>query len=199
MPDKYLIVGLGNPGREYRASRHNVGFMALDGMARRFGGAFTRRQANALYAARRLAGAPVVLAKPQSYMNLSGRSVASLLKFYDLPLVRLLVIFDEIDLPLGALRLRPQGGTAGHRGMQSIVETLGSQDFPRLRIGVGRPPGRMEAAAYVLQDFDQADWPLVESTLKRAGDAVEVFVTEGIEAAMNRFNARMADEDETAG
>jgi PTH1 family peptidyl-tRNA hydrolase len=199
MPDKFLVVGLGNPGREYRANRHNVGFMAVDRLAQQMGLAFTRRQADALYSAGRLASTPVVLAKPQLFMNLSGRPVASLLNFHAVPLERLLVIFDDLDLPLGTLRLRPEGGTAGHRGMESITATLGTQAFPRLRFGIGRPPGRMDAAAYVLQDFGDDDRPFVEASLDRATNAVEVFVREGIVTAMNRFNPQedAADEKQT--
>jgi PTH1 family peptidyl-tRNA hydrolase len=189
MADRYLIVGLGNPGREYRGSRHNAGFMVVDALAARLGQAFTRRQADALYATGQIGAWPVVLAKPQRYMNLSGRPVASLLKFYNLPLEHLLVVFDEIDLPLGTLRLRPEGGTAGHRGMQSIVDALGTQAFPRLRLGVGRPPGRKAAASHVLQDFGEDEQPVVDEALDRAVAAVEAFVQEGITAAMNRFNA----------
>jgi PTH1 family peptidyl-tRNA hydrolase len=188
--EKYLIAGLGNPGREYRDSRHNVGFMVLDRLAQGMGLAFTRRQADALYATGRLGGQPVVLAKPQRYVNLSGRPVASLLRFHDIPPERLLVAFDELDLPLGALRLRPEGGTSGHRGMQSIVEALGTQAFPRLRFGIGRPPGRMDPAAYVLQVFAEDELPLADEMIGRAVEAIRVFVTEGIAPAMNRYNTR---------
>lgn len=195
MSAKFLIVGLGNPGREYRENRHNVGFMTLDSLARKMSLAFTRRQSDALYAAGRLADAPIILAKPQWYMNLSGRSVASLVKFHDIPLERLIVIFDELDLPLGTLRLRPEGGTSGHHGMESIVEALGTQAFPRLRFGIGRPPGRMDGAAYVLQDFGADERPIVEATITRAVEAVETFLTEGIVTAMNRFNAGASEAD----
>jgi len=186
--DKFLIAGLGNPGREYRNNRHNAGFMVLDELAARLGEKFTRRQSDSLYITGRLAGASVVLAKPQRYMNLSGRPVASLVRFYDVPLDHLLVVFDELDLPLGALRLRPEGGTSGHRGMESIVEALGTQAFPRLRVGIGRPPGRKGAASHVLEDFDEEELPFVDSALERAAAAVECFVSEGIVPAMNRFN-----------
>ncbi|MBI3760244.1 MAG: aminoacyl-tRNA hydrolase [Chloroflexi bacterium] len=195
MPDKYLIVGLGNPGREYRENRHNVGFMTLDRLAQELGLAFTRRQSDALYAAGRMGDIPLVLAKPQRYMNRSGRPVASLLKFHEIPLARLLVIFDELDLPLGTIRLRPEGGTSGHHGMESIVEALGTQIVPRLRFGIGRPPGRMDGAAYVLQDFGADEKPIVEATIARAAEAVEAFVKEGIVAAMNRFNAGTSEAD----
>jgi PTH1 family peptidyl-tRNA hydrolase len=188
--EKFLIVGLGNPGREYRANRHNVGFMTLDRLAAKLGLAFTRRQSDALYTSGRLQGRPVVLAKPQRFMNLSGGPVASLVRFHNIAQERFIVVFDELDLPLGTLRLRPEGGTAGHRGMQSLVEALGTQDFPRLRFGIGRPPGRKDAAAHVLEDFNRDELPLVEATLDRAVEALETFVTEGIVPAMNRFNAR---------
>lgn len=201
--EKYLIVGLGNPGREYRANRHNVGFMTLDRLAAKLGLVFTRRQSDALYATGRLApppsalsqgagqaGAPVVLAKPQRYMNLSGGPTASLVRFHGVSLERLMLVFDELDLPLGTLRMRPEGGTSGHRGMQSVVQALGTQAFPRLRVGIGRPPGRKDAAAHVLEDFDEDELPLLEATLDRAALALETFVAEGIAAAMNRFNAR---------
>jgi peptidyl-tRNA hydrolase, PTH1 family len=187
--EKFLIVGLGNPGREYRANRHNVGFMTLDRLAAKLGLAFTRRQSDALYTSGRLGGRPVVLAKPQRFMNLSGGPVASLVRFHNIAQERFIVVFDELDLPLGTLRLRPAGGTAGHRGMRSVVEALGTQDFPRLRFGIGRPPGRKDAAAHVLEDFNQDELPLVEVTLDRAVEALETFVTEGIVQAMNRFNA----------
>ena len=197
MPDRFLIVGLGNPGREYRENRHNVGFMALDRLAKEMGGAFTRRQSEALYLAGSLASRPVVLAKPQTYMNLSGRPVAALLRFHDIPLERLLVIFDDLDLPLGTIRLRPEGGTAGHRGMEAIVESLGTNAFPRLRFGISRPPGRMEAAAYVLQDFDEDEKPVAEAALERTTEAVAVFLKDGIVTAMNGFNgtANLTDEE----
>jgi PTH1 family peptidyl-tRNA hydrolase len=188
--EKFLIAGLGNPGREYRANRHNAGFMALDRLAGEMGLAFTRRQADALYATGRLEDRPVVLAKPQLYMNLSGRPVAALLRFHAVPLERLLVVVDELDLPLGTLRLRPEGGTAGHKGMQSIAEALGTQAFPRLRFGIGRPPGLKQGAGYVLKNFGRDEEELADVTLARAVEAIRLFVREGIEAAMNRYNAR---------
>jgi PTH1 family peptidyl-tRNA hydrolase len=192
---KYLIVGLGNPGREYRVSRHNAGFLVVDRLAHEMGQAFTRRQADALYVTGRLEDRPVVLAKPQRYMNLSGGPVASLVRFHEIPPERLLIVFDELDLPLGTLRLRPEGGTSGHRGMASIVEALGTQAFPRLRFGIGRPPGQRQAVNYVLQTFSRDEEELAEATLERAAEAVKTFLREGIVAAMNRYNARDADED----
>ncbi len=191
---KFLIVGLGNPGREYARNRHNVGFMAVDRLAKAHNTAFTRRQSKALITSIRIGEASVVLAKPQTFMNLSGDSVASLVKFYDVPLDQLLVCFDDLDLPVGAIRLRAEGGSAGQNGMKSIIQHLGTQNFPRLRLGIGRPPGRMDPAAYVLQDFKDFDAEVMDMTLDKAAQAIETFVKEGIVAAMNKFNGS-ADND----
>ncbi len=189
MADRYLIVGLGNPGREYRANRHNAGFMLLDRLAERHKWmGFTKRQGKALITTGLLGQASLVLAKPQTFMNLSGEAVSSLLHFYDLPLERLLVVVDEIDLPLGTLRLRPDGGSAGHNGLRSIIEQLGTEVFPRLRLGVGRPSGVKAAAGYVLRDFRGEELEIMTLTLDKAADAVECFVREGLVTAMNRFN-----------
>ncbi len=189
MADRYLIVGLGNPGREYRANRHNAGFMLLDRLVERHKWmAFTKRQGKALITTATLGQSALVLAKPQTFMNLSGEAVSPLLRFYDLPLERLLVIVDEIDLPLGTLRLRPDGGSAGHNGMRSIIEQLGTETFPRLRLGVGRPSGVKAAAGYVLKDFRGEDLESMNLTLDKAADTVECFVRDGIITAMNRFN-----------
>jgi PTH1 family peptidyl-tRNA hydrolase len=187
--DKFLIVGLGNPGREHRANRHNVGFMTLDLTVERHKlMGFTKKQGKALVTSGRVAEKPVVLAKPQTYMNLSGEAVGSLLRFYDIPLEQLLVCYDDLDLPVGTLRLRPDGGSAGQNGVKSIIQHLNTEKFPRLRIGIGRPPGRMDAAAYVLQDFRGDDAEIMDTTLARAVDALECFLQDGVVAAMNRFN-----------
>jgi PTH1 family peptidyl-tRNA hydrolase len=187
----FLIVGLGNPGREYRATRHNIGFMCLDRLASRLETTFTRVESRALVAKAAYQSNRLVLAKPQTYMNLSGQAVSALARFYKVPLEHLLVTYDEVDLPLGTLRLRPGGGSAGQKGMQSIIERLGSQDFPRLRLGLGRPPGRMEAASYVLQEFHPGEVELLGTTLERAVDAILTFVTEDLVTAMNRYNGTM--------
>lgn len=190
---RYLLVGLGNPGREYRLNRHNAGFMLLDRLVERHGlPAFTRRQGKALITTGSLAGEAVVLAKPQTYMNLSGEAVAPLVRFYQVPLERLLVCFDDIDLPVGTLRLRAEGGSSGQGGMKSVIQHLGTEAFPRLRLGVGRPPGVKTAANYVLKDLRGEELELMGVTLDKAADAVECFVQEGIVAAMNRFNGPAA-------
>ncbi|HHN93782.1 MAG TPA: aminoacyl-tRNA hydrolase [Anaerolineae bacterium] len=183
-----LIAGLGNPGPQYAANRHNIGFRCLDRLAAAHGLTFDRRQKRALTARGVIAGREVLLVKPQTFMNESGRAVVPLARFYKVPPARLLVVYDDLDLPPGTLRLRPSGGSGGHRGMRSIIAQLGSQEFPRLRIGIGRPPGRMDPAAYVLQDFAPEEWPLMEETLARAIAAIEVWLTEGLDAAMSRYN-----------
>jgi len=184
----FLIAGLGNPGAQYRQTRHNVGFMMVDRLAARLGVTFSRLESKALVTKADYQGRRLVLVKPHTFMNLSGQPISSLARYYKVPHEKLLVSYDEVDLPLGTLRLRPGGGSAGHKGMASIIERLGTQEFPRLRLGVGRPPGRMEAAAYVLQDFSASEKDLLNIALDTAVDAMLVFVTEGLEAAMNKFN-----------
>jgi PTH1 family peptidyl-tRNA hydrolase len=189
LAERHLLVGLGNPGREYRNNRHNVGFMVLDRLvARQQWPGFTRRQGKALVTTGPLAGTPIVLAKPQTFMNLSGQAVASLVRFYGLALEQLLVILDDIDLPLGTLRMRPEGGSGGQGGLKSIITSLGSETFPRLRVGIGRPPGTRAAAGYVLRDFQPDERELMDLALDRAVDAAECFIREGLLTAMNRFN-----------
>lgn len=190
MAERHLIVGLGNPGREYRQNRHNAGFMLLDRLAAQHKlPAFTKRQGQALISTGTIQGVPVVLGKPQTYMNLSGQAVGALARFYQLPLERVLVAVDDIDLPLGVLRLRAEGGSAGHNGMKSIIEQLGTERFPRLRLGVGRPAGSKAAAGYVLRDFRGDDAELFDVILDRAAAALACWLHDGIVAAMNRFNA----------
>jgi PTH1 family peptidyl-tRNA hydrolase len=191
MTDTYLIVGLGNPGREYRDNRHNIGFMLIDHLAVRLNAQGMRLQSQALVVSATYEGRKILLAKPQTYMNLSGQAVQGLVRFYKLPLQNLLVAHDDLDLPLGTLRLRPGGGSGGQKGVASTIERLGTSEFPRLRLGIGRPPGRMDAAAYVLQDFSPAEQPLVSEVLHRAVDAVLTFVVEGLDRAMNRYNGSL--------
>ena len=191
----FLIVGLGNPGREYRNTRHNVGFMLLDRLALKLNVRFTRLQSRALvasaaYVPNNVGGGEckIILAKPQTFMNLSGRSVQGLIHFYKLPLTNLLVTHDDLDLAPGTIRIRPDGGSAGQKGMTSILERLGTDDFPRLRLGIGRPPGQMQAPDYVLQEFSKAELTVISETLGRAAEAVLTFVNEGLDAAMNKYN-----------
>jgi PTH1 family peptidyl-tRNA hydrolase len=182
-----LIVGLGNPGRPYAAHRHNVGFRCLDHLARVHGLSFVRDQAKADLASGRIATLRVLLAKPRTYMNLSGQAVRRLARFYKIAPQDILVIYDDLDLPLGVIRLRPEGGSGGHKGMKSIIESLGTQAFPRLRIGIGRPPDE-DVVDYVLSDFTPDEEIAVENAYERVVAAVECFLTEGIAAAMNGYN-----------
>jgi PTH1 family peptidyl-tRNA hydrolase len=184
----FLIAGLGNPGRNFEHNRHNVGFMLLNHIAVRLGENFSRVESKALVAKSSYLGERVILMKPQSFMNNSGAPISSLVRFYRVSLDNLLVAYDDVDLPLGTLRLRPSGGSAGQKGMQSIIERLGTEEIPRLRIGTGRPPGRMEAADYVLQDFPANEMDLLKETLERAVEAVLTFMQYGVEPAMNAYN-----------
>ncbi len=191
---RHLIVGLGNPGRKYADNRHNVGFRCIDHLASAHDLSFNRRQRQASIALGPILRRAVVLIKPRTFMNKSGYPVASLARFYRVPLDRLLVVYDDLDLPLGTTRMRPQGGSGGHRGVQSIINQLGSQEFPRLRIGIGRPPGRMDPADYVLQDFSDDDEVLLGTTLEQATAAIETWLSEGVEEAMDQYNRSVQRE-----
>jgi PTH1 family peptidyl-tRNA hydrolase len=184
----YLVAGLGNPGRDFENNRHNVGFMLLNRLAARFGERFGQVESKALVCKVSYLGERTILVKPQAYMNRSGMPVSAILRFYKVPLENLLVAYDDVDLPLGTLRMRPIGSSAGQKGMQSIIERLGTEEFPRLRIGTGRPPGKKEAADYVLEDFPAEESQLLDETLDRAVQAVLTFLEFGLERAMNLYN-----------
>ena len=184
----YLIAGLGNPGRQYRHNRHNVGFMLVDRLAEKLGTSFSRMESKALVTRERYKDVRLILAKPQTFMNSSGQAVGSLVRYYKIPLTNLLVVIDDVDIEPGTLRIRPHGGAGGQKGLASVIKTLGTQDFPRLRLGIGRPPGRMDTADYVLQDFSSSEREMVSPVLDAGADAVLQFVTHGIDAAMNKFN-----------
>ena len=183
-----LLVGLGNPGRGFSGNRHSVGFMLIDELAVRLKIQGVRVQAKALVSSARVEDRNLILAKPQTYMNRSGQSVQGLVNFYKVPLERILVAHDDLDLPFAAIRLRPGGGPGGQKGMASAIDYLGTRTFPRLRIGIGRPPGRMDAAAYVLQNFSREELEELPEVLGRAADAAMLFVREGLDRAMNQFN-----------
>jgi len=195
---RFLIVGLGNPGRNHAFNRHNVGFMAIDRPALAQGIDMRRVQSKAIVGSGRLAEGAVVLAKPQTFMNLSGEAVGALASFYRIPPSAVLVVYDELDIPFGVIRLREKGGAGGHNGMRSIIQHLGN-DFPRLRLGIGRPPGRMDPAAYVLQDFGRDELPLVSEMLATAGQAITSFVRDGIDLTMSRFNGPVNGPAEEQG
>ena len=189
----YLIVGLGNPGPRYRNNRHNVGFMVVDALADDASIPIRRVEFRALVGKGTLEKEPAILAKPQTFMNDSGQAVAPLTRFYKIPNEKLLVVHDDLDLPFGTLRLRPEGGAGGQRGMGSIMAKLGTQEFARLRVGIGRPPGRMAPRDYVLHDFDAEEEEILPEVMQTAVDAIRRFVSTGIEQAMNDFNGRVID------
>jgi PTH1 family peptidyl-tRNA hydrolase len=184
----YLVAGLGNPGPRYASNRHNVGFRCLELLAASHGLAFDKRQKRAVVSLGTIRARRIILAKPQTFMNESGRAVVPLARFYKVQSECLMIVYDDLDLLLGTIRMRPEGGSGGHKGMRSIIEHLGTQDFARLRIGIGRPPGQMDPAAYVLQDFTIEEKLLLEETLEHAVAAIEVWLSEGVEVAMNRYN-----------
>jgi PTH1 family peptidyl-tRNA hydrolase len=186
----WLIVGLGNPGEEYTKTRHNIGFQCVNELARRHGFDFSKKLTKARLAEGQIAGQRVVLAKPFTYMNLIGQSIVGLCNWYKItPAEELLVIYDDLDLPFGTLRLRERGSAGTHNGMKSVIGLLGTQAFPRIRFGVGQgPPGR-NAADYVLGRFTREEQAELPAIIGRAADAVEVILREGFTTAMNRFNA----------
>jgi len=189
--ETFLIVGLGNPGREYHLNRHNIGFRAIDRLAKGWAISLGSVRNKALIGQGLRGDAKVILAKPQTFMNFSGQSVAPLLRFYKIPQEKILVIYDDLDLSLGTLRLREIGGSAGHKGMTSIIAQLGFNDFPRLRLGIGRPPGHMPVKNYVLQNFSEKEEELLCSLLDRSAEAVEIFIKNGVNAAMTQFNGSL--------
>jgi PTH1 family peptidyl-tRNA hydrolase len=185
-----VIVGLGNPGTQYDWTPHNIGFLAIDAIAERAGIRVTRPESKSQVGVGKLAGEDVVLAKPQTFMNLSGESVGALVKFYQLAPVKILVAVDDADLPFGEIRLRGNGSSGGHHGLESIEQHLSSREFARLRIGIGigRKDGSREITNYVLGKFDSGENELLKKVLERASDQVESWLEAGIEKAMNRFN-----------
>jgi PTH1 family peptidyl-tRNA hydrolase len=186
---RFLIVGLGNPGPEYDGNRHNLGKRCLVQLADAHHIKIDSRRFRAAYGLGAIEGRSVALAYPRTYMNHSGVAVAGLARFYKVPLHNLLVIYDDLDLALGVVRMRPGGGSGGHKGMKSVIQHLGAKmDFPRLRIGIGRPPDQMDPAAYVLQDFSCAEKESVAAAIGRAVEAVRLWLRLGIEAAMNEVN-----------
>ena len=184
----FLIVGLGNPGREYKDTRHNVGFMMIDRIAVRLNARGMKVQSKAIVMDARHGDYKLILAKPQTFMNLSGQSVQGLAHFYKIPLENLIILSDDLDLPFGTIRIRASGGPGGQRGLGSILEMLGTKDVQRLRIGIGRPPGRMPPAKYVLQNFSRDEEKSLSEILDRGADAVFAFVEHGLNKAMNDFN-----------
>ena len=190
MAEPLLVVGLGNPGENYARTRHNVGFMVADLLAARLGSKFkAHKRSGAEIVTGRLAGRAVVLAKPRCYMNESGRQVGPLAKFYSVPPADIIVIHDELDIDFGRIRLKLDGGEGGHNGLRSIANALGTKDFQRVRIGIGRPPGRKDPAAFVLETFSAAERAEVPTICEQAADATELLIDFGLESAQNRVHA----------
>ncbi|WP_230592569.1 aminoacyl-tRNA hydrolase [Rhodococcoides fascians] len=186
-----LIVGLGNPGPQYQKTRHNVGFMVADALAGRIGGAFSsHKKSNSDIVQARLGRRSVVVAKPRTFMNLSGQPVAALARFFSIDAANIVVVHDELDIDFGALRLKLGGGEGGHNGLRSISQHLSTKDYLRVRVGVGRPPGRMDPASFVLKPFSAAERKDLGVVVEEAADAAELLLSAGLEAAQNRVHPR---------
>ncbi len=189
-----LIVGLGNPSKTYAHNRHNIGFQCLNYFARLHSIHFDRRQCQARVGTGKVSGEKLLLAKPGTFMNLSGKSLACLVHKHHIPLSDLLVIYDDLDLPLGKIRLRQSGSSGGHKGMNSIISALGSEDFPRIRVGIGRPQAEKQSVSedaivsYVLSDFSPEEEAIIKPVIAGVSEAIDCFLTQGIRAAMNKFN-----------
>lgn len=192
--ERWLVAGLGNPGPQYAGNRHNAGFMVADLLAARIGARFKRAAARADVADGRLAGVPVTLGKPRSFMNASGGPVAALRRFYKIPPGRIVVVHDELDLPFAAIRLKLGGGDNGHNGLRSVTAAIGTRDYYRVRCGIGRPTGRMDAADFVLHDFSAAERTLLPEFIGRCADAVEALLSGGLAAAQNEFHQGSSQE-----
>ncbi|ABW10240.1 Aminoacyl-tRNA hydrolase [Parafrankia sp. EAN1pec] len=185
----WLVVGLGNPGASYAGNRHNVGFMVVDLLAERTGARLRSHRSRAEIDQVRLAGRSVVLARPRTFMNVSGPPVAAVRAFYKIDVSRVIVVHDELDIPFDAIRLKRGGGDNGHNGLRSITSSLGSRDYLRVRVGIGRPPGRMDPADFVLRDFSPVERKALPLIVDNAADAVESLLQEELAAAQNRFHA----------
>ena len=186
--DRFLIVGLGNPGTQYEKTRHNAGFMVADAFASAYRASFQPWQKLGTYAKTSVNGQEVLIAKPMTYMNLSGQMVSNLARFYKIPPTHILVCFDDMSLNLGDIRLRPSGSAGGQKGMKNIIELLGTDKIARLRVGIGPKPERFDAANFVLAKFTKEETPVLERAVERAVEALDVYLRDGLERAMNKFN-----------
>jgi len=186
----FLIAGLGNPGKQYAETRHNIGFIVVDQLAEKLGVEFRRMQSNAMVTKARYQDHRLILAKPRTYMNNSGQAVGALARFYKVPMENVLVIYDDADLDFEVLRLRPDGSSSGQKGMNSVINSLGTDKIPRLRIGIGRPPGRMPTPDYVLRPFSPEEQSVLPFITDRAVDAVLDFIENDIYSAMNKYNQK---------
>lgn len=191
----FVFIGLGNPGREYEFTRHNMGFLVIDRIAEKWNVDIRRLKYKSLFGEFKTKDFKTLLVKPQTYMNLSGQAVKSFTNFYKLPLENLMVIFDDLDLPFGEIRIRESGGSSGQKGMRSIIENLATQDFPRMRVGIGRPRGRRDPADFILDTFTKVESLSLDLVLDSCADAVEVFIRYGIEKAMTLHNHSAIEND----
>lgn len=186
--ENYLFAGLGNPGQEYEFTRHNIGFMVIDRLAERWDSPVRKYKDQALLGIHKTEQFRAILIKPQTYMNRSGRAVRSLAKFYKVADFHIMVIFDDLDLPFGEIRILESGGSSGQKGMESIIHTLGTRNFPRMRVGIGRPPGRQDPADFILDEFKPSERKSLDLLLDTCADAIVTFLEEGIEKTMTRYN-----------
>jgi len=186
----HMVLGLGNPGKRYEKNRHNAGFLVADRLALRWSTSFDSKQFNAVVGKTRIDDRPVILAKPQTFMNLSGQAAASLRGYYKVADEQLVVVHDDVDIPFGQVRVKRGGGHGGHNGLRDLTRCLGTQDFPRVRFGVSRPPPQWETADYVLSNWTPEEAEQLESLIDQAADAVETVIREGVTAAMNTYNQR---------
>lgn len=184
----HCIIGLGNPGPEYCQTRHNAGFLAVDHLAEKLGVSMTRRGFQSLYASGNLEGKSLLLVKPQTFMNLSGEAVKQVLDYYKISSSQIMVVYDDLDLPLGALRFRTLGSAGGHKGMKSIIELLQTEEFARLRLGIGRPPQGVSVTDYVLTRFSALESPIMAEMIQKAGEAAMAFICQGSNYTMNHYN-----------
>lgn len=184
----FLIAGLGNPGKDYRHTRHNIGFMVIDHLSNELKIPVKKVKQKSLIGIGKLDNKEILLVKPQTFMNNSGESIAPLMRYYKVPHQNLMVIHDDLDIPFGTIRIRPTGGTSGQKGMKSIIEKLGSQEFPRIRMGIGRPPGHMDPVDFVLENFSKDQLSILENILEDATNAIKTFIIDGLNKAMNTYN-----------
>ena len=195
--DKYMVIGLGNPGTEYQNNRHNVGFMAIDKISSELGFTYKKAKSKAIVMEGKWEDRKLILVKPQTYMNLSGTAVSSLAKFYKIEPGNMIVIHDDLDLPALTLRLRPGGGPGGQKGVASIIQNLGTQQFNRVRVGIGRPPGRMDPSNYVLQNFSKQEEKEIPYLMETIFKAVKSIIECGIEISMNNFNGENGNKNDS--
>ena len=186
----YIIAGLGNPSKEYEYTRHNAGFDAVDRLASKLGTELTERKHRALCGRALIGGEKVLLLRPQTFMNLSGESIGQAADFYKVDPQHIIILYDDISLEVGQLRIRTKGSAGGHNGIKNIIAHLGTQDFPRIKIGVGAKPDRMDLADYVLSRFSQTDRRVMEDAFEEAAEAAQMLIMEGPDAAMNRYNGK---------